>query len=158
MKLSETTHMLYADVDQWRLASDCPCPDAAERPTWMLRLSGATNDLFADFANPLPLELSLICDELPHDGEALLPWQLGLIDDLDEYNIPSLLEGVLTLPKSIWSDLKENLFLTAREPGYAVHVRLETREYLEKSSELAPARNFAVLAFGFELHHRKECI
>ncbi len=156
-KLSGTTHMLYADVDQWRMACDCPCPDAADyRPIKMLRLSGTTEHLFADFAHPMPLELSLFCGQLHPGDEIVQPWRLNLIEDLDEYGIPTLLEGALMVPENTWSDLKENLLLAAREPGHAVQVRLETREFLEKPSEFDPARNFAVIAFGFELHYCKE--
>ena len=37
-----------------------------------------------------------------------------------------------------------------------MQVRLEARELLEKPSEFDPERNFAVITFGFELHHQKE--
>jgi len=155
MKLSETTHMIYADVDEWCLTCDWPCSDAAERPAWMLRLYATTNSLFADFTSHLPLELSLFCGELPPDGEALFPWQLDLIDDLDEHNISAMLVGVLILPETIWADLKESLFRAAKEPGYVVRVRLETREFLEKPFEDGPKRSFKIVAFGFDLHHQK---
>lgn len=157
MPLSETTNYLYANVDQWNLAYDSPCPNAAaDRSARMLRLSGTADPPFADFAHPLPLELCLLLESHP-DAEVLLPWHLGLVEDLDEYGIPPLLEGALPLPEKIWSDLKESLLLAARGPGFAVRVRLETRELLEKPSEFDPERNFAVIAFGYELHHRKEC-
>lgn len=156
MPLSETTNNLYANVDQWNLAYESPCPDAsADPPARMLRLSGTTDPQFADFAHPLPLELCLLSEFHP-DAEALLPWHLGLVEDLDEYGIPTLLEGALPLPEKIWTDLKESLLLAARGPGYAVSLRLETREFQEKPSEFDPERNFAVIAFGFELRHRKE--
>lgn len=155
MKLSETINILYVDVEEWRLVCNCPCPGATEHPTWLLRLSGATSEFFADFTEPLPLELSIFCDDQSQAGEELSPWQLSVIDRLDEYNIPLMLEGGLTVPKAIWSDAKENLLISARKPDYAVRMRLETREFLDRPSPFDPERNFAVIFFSFELHHRK---
>ncbi|MEZ4600149.1 MAG: hypothetical protein R2940_10230 [Syntrophotaleaceae bacterium] len=157
MTLSETSHYLYADVKQWRWACDCPCPGAAdEGPARMLQLSGITNSLFADFVAPLPLELTLLGDEFQADDEIANPWQLSLIDDLEDLGIPTLLAGLLILPKAIWSDLKESLFLAAGKPGCDVQMRLETREFLGKPSVDGPKRSFAVTAFGFDLRHQKE--
>lgn len=155
--LSETTHMLYADVDEWSLDVYCPRPGAASgRPARMLRLSGTTASLFADAEKPLSLELGLILGELPADI-AVQPWQLALIDELEEYGIPTLLDGLLTLHEQIWSGVKESLYLAASKPGFTVRVRLETRELLEKPSELDPERNFAVIGFESALHHTKDC-
>lgn len=96
---------------KWGYACDCTCRDvAADCPASMLRLCGTTDPLFADFGHTLSFELSLFCDQLHPGDEIVHPWRLSLVDDLDEFGIPALLEGVMTLPETIWSDLKENQF------------------------------------------------
>jgi hypothetical protein len=156
--LSETTHYLHANINQWRLGCDCPRPsEGADQPTWMLRLAGITSSPFADFANLLPIELTLLDHEVQADDEDIFhPWQLSLIDDMGHYDIPTLLEGLLTLSKATWSALKETLFLAAGNPRCAVRVRLETRELQNSPGIDRPARNFDVISLGFDLCSQKK--
>lgn len=157
MKLSDTINFLHANVDAWSYVSDCRCPSAvAGQAEPFLRLSGTTRLPFADLAHPLPITLSLLHDEDGDDCEIYHPWQLNLIDTLHEYDIPTNLEGLFTLPKAVLADLRECLFRAARSRGYTVQFRLETREQLERESTEWKGRCFSLLAFGYDLNYQKE--
>jgi hypothetical protein len=155
MRLSETTNILYADIDEWRLVCDCPAPGTDEHSTWLLRLSGTTSHCYADFAESLQLELSLFCDDHPQAVKEMTHWQMHVVSGLNEHNIPLILEGSLLIPATVWFGMKENLLISVRKPEYVMRVKLETREFLDRPSPFDPERNFAVISFSFELHHRK---
>lgn len=158
MKLSDTTNYLYATVDEWSYVTDWSHPRSiAAQTEAMMKISGTTRYPFGDLAQLLPISLCLVDDELGEEEcEINRPWQLDLIDDLHDYDIPTMLEGLLTLPKAVLADVKECLFRAARTPGCMVQFRLETREQLTRAAAEDGVRRFSLLAFGYDVNYQKE--
>lgn len=154
MASSETRQFLHADIKEWSYRCDCSNLDVtAGQPLSILQLYGSTNQLFANFASHLPIQLELFCNESPSAAEYCSPSQVSVIENLEEHCIPLMLAGSLLLPKQYWLELKKTLQLAATEHGYSVSVQIETQENTGRPSESESERNFAVFSFGFALHH-----
>lgn len=158
MKLSDTTNYLYANIDAWSYVTDWSHPGAiAAQAELMVKISGTTRYPFGDLTQPLPISLSLLNDVLgEEDCKINRPWQLDLIDDLHDYDIPTILEGLLTLPMAVLADVRECLFRAALAPGYTVQFRLETREQLARDAAGDGSRRFSLFAFGYDVNYEKE--
>ena len=147
-----TTYYLYANVSEWRYAYDQPQPGVSPIPTTpRLHFDVITedNDILP---KALPLGLCIVYDTDDVDNE-ISPWRLDLLEEMDEPPTPRCLEGLLALAEAPFLALKEALFLTAKSNDCYIRLHLAVQELpLDEFAE----RSFAIVEFGYTLHHQKE--
>ena len=146
-----TTYYLYASVHDWEYTYEQPKPGASP----VLATSRLNFDVILDdndiLPNSLSLGLCIIYDTDDVENE-LSTWQLDLIKDMDEPPIYNCSEGLLTLAETPFLALKEVLFHVAKSNYCELKLHLAVQEL--PPNEFAE-RSFAIVEFGYTLHHQK---
>lgn len=147
-----TTYCIYANVSEWRYAYDQPQPGVSSIPaTPRLHFYVITEDN-GIIPKALPLGFCIVYDTDDVDN-VHSPWQLDLMKEMNDPPIPRYLEGLLTLAEAPFLALKEALFLTAKSNDCYIRLHLAVQEL--PPNEFAE-RSFAIVEFGYTLHHQKE--